>query len=78
MTVDDLSSRLAQLQLNAAKLDAAAYDARLIAQEEGVINALPPRKKARQNVEDLKKDLEREFLTPSPQFSPDWLNRLQR
>ncbi|OKL61921.1 hypothetical protein UA08_02605 [Talaromyces atroroseus] len=78
MVVDILSSRLAQLQLNADKLDAAVYDARLIDQEEGVMDTLPSRKKVRHNEEDLKAELENEFLTPSPQFSPDWLNRLQR
>lgn len=37
-----------------------------------------PRKKARQSLDDLKQQLEQEFLTPSAKFSPEWLNRLQQ
>lgn len=73
-----MSSTLARLRLKADKLDAATYDVRLAAQEEGELDSLPSRKKAVPNVEDLKRSLEGEFLTPSTQFSPDWLNKLQR
>lgn len=77
--VDVLSSRLAQLRLNADKLDAATYDTRLMEEEDGVTESFSSRKKARRyNEEELKKELENDFLTPSPKFSPDWLNRLQR
>lgn len=37
-----------------------------------------PRKREKQSADDLKRELESEFLTPSPRFSTRWLNRLQR
>lgn len=37
-----------------------------------------PRRREMQSADDLKKDLENEFLTPSPRFSTQWLNRLQK
>ncbi|KAL1982697.1 hypothetical protein VTN96DRAFT_948 [Rasamsonia emersonii] len=76
--VDSLASSLAQLRLNADRADAANFDARIAEEEMGTGEGLRPRKRARQNVDDLKSELERDFLTPSPRFSPDWLNRLQR
>jgi hypothetical protein len=36
------------------------------------------RKREKQSADDLKSALEAEFLTPSPRFSAEWLNRLQR
>lgn len=78
MMVDSLASSLAQLRLNADRADAANFDARIAEEEMGTGEGLRPRKRARQNVDDLKSELERDFLTPSPRFSPDWLNRLQR
>ncbi|KAI9871999.1 MAG: hypothetical protein M1830_002179 [Pleopsidium flavum] len=36
-----------------------------------------PRKRARKSGNDVKKELEQDFLTPSPVFGPDWLNKLQ-
>ncbi|KAL1967021.1 hypothetical protein VTN77DRAFT_3545 [Rasamsonia byssochlamydoides] len=76
--VDSLASSLAQLRLNADQVDATSFDARIAEEEAGTGEGLRPRKRARQNVDDLKSELERDFLTPSPRFSPDWLNRLQR
>lgn len=78
MMVDSLASSLAQLRLNTDRIDAATFDARIAEEEMGTGEGLRPRKRARQNVDDLKSELERDFLTPSPRFSPDWLNRLQR
>jgi hypothetical protein len=78
MTVDSLASSLAQLRLNADRTDTTLLDARIAEEEAGTTESFRPRKRARQNVEDLKSELERDFLTPSPRFSPDWLNRLQR
>lgn len=70
---------MSQLRLSSDKLDAAEFDTRLIEEEEGIIDGSRSRKKIRRhNEEDLKKELEDEFLTPSPRFSPDWLNRLQK
>ncbi|KUL89142.1 hypothetical protein ZTR_05967 [Talaromyces verruculosus] len=77
--VDILSSQLSQLRLSSDKLDAASFDARLIEEEDGIMDSSRSRKKIRRhNEDDLKKELEDEFLTPSPRFSPDWLNRLQK
>lgn len=77
--VDILSSQLTQLRLDPEKVDTASFDARLIEEEDGIIDSSRSRKKIRRhNEEDLKKELEDEFLTPSPRFSPDWLNRLQK
>ncbi|KAF9886665.1 hypothetical protein FE257_011178 [Aspergillus nanangensis] len=73
-----LSSTLAELSLNAQNLSGAAFDARIVEEENGVYQSRGPRTKKQPNSEDLKKELESEFLTPSAQFSPEWLNRLQR
>lgn len=77
---DVLASELAQLRLSSDALDASSYDARLIEEEKGgLIDSSRWRKKIRSlNDEDLKKELEDEFLTPSPRFSSNWLNRLQK
>jgi antiviral helicase SKI2 len=37
-----------------------------------------PRKKAKQDPEELKRGLENEFLYPSATFSQEWLNRFQQ
>ena len=37
-----------------------------------------PRRREVQSADDLKKDLESQFLTPSPRFNTQWLNRLQK
>jgi antiviral helicase SKI2 len=79
MMVDSLSSSFAELRLKADQFTAADFDAQLVEQENN-----PPteqirlRKRARKSVDEIKSELENEFLTPSPTFSPDWLNRLQR
>ena len=36
-----------------------------------------PRNHTRKTFEEIKKDLEEEFLTPSTTFSIEWLNKLQ-
>lgn len=77
--VDYLSSQLRKLRLSSDNLDTASFDVRLIEEQDGIIDSSRSRKKIRRhNEEDLKKELEDEFLTPSPRFSPDWLNRLQK
>lgn len=75
---ESLASTLAQLNLNAQSLSGSAFDARLIEEENGTFDNPQPRKKTRQNEDDLKTELEADFLTPSATFSPEWLNRLQR
>lgn len=37
-----------------------------------------PRKREVQSDEELKAELEKEFLNPSPRFSTPWLNKLQQ
>ncbi|PWY74576.1 antiviral helicase [Aspergillus sclerotioniger CBS 115572] len=73
-----LTSALAELSLNSQSLSGPAFDARLAEEEAGVYRNCKPRQRAQQNAADLKEELERDFLTPSSKFSPEWLNRLQR
>lgn len=75
---ESLASTLAELNLNAQGLDGSAFDARIAEEENGTYENHRPRKRTRQTAEDLKTSLETDFLTPSSQFSPEWLNRLQR
>ncbi|PKY02851.1 antiviral helicase [Aspergillus campestris IBT 28561] len=75
---ETLASTLANLNLNAQNLDAAAFDARIADEENGSYQSQGPRQRKRQTAADLKDELETEFLSPSSNFSPDWLNRLQR
>ena len=37
-----------------------------------------PRKRRRQDPEELRADLEKQYLSPSTKFSAEWLNRLQQ
>lgn len=76
--VDSLAATLSQLRLDVQHLSGPAFDARIAEEENDTFENHRPRKRSRHDKEDLKADLEREFLTPSPTFSPDWLNRLQR
>lgn len=76
--VDALASMLAQLQLDVQRLSGSAFDARITEEENRTYRNHAPCERARPSVEDLKTELERDFLTPSPKFSPEWLNRLQR
>lgn len=75
---ETLASTLANLNLNAQNLDGAAFDARIADEENGVYQSQGPRQRKRQTADELKDELETEFLSPSSKFSPDWLNRLQR
>ena len=43
-----------------------------------VLDQRRPRKKPRKSKDQLKQDLEVEYLTPSPKFDTRWLNRLQQ
>ena len=76
--MDSLSSGLARLRLDADGLDADAFETRLAEETAGFGATTKPRKRARRDPEDLKAELERDFLTPSPRVSPEWLNRLQK
>lgn len=43
-----------------------------------VLDQQRPRKRTKQDPEELKRELEQKYLTPSTSFSNDWLNRLQQ
>lgn len=43
-----------------------------------ILDSQRPRKRAKQDPETLKRELERKYLTPSPSFSTPWLNKLQQ
>ena len=79
MTIDSLESSLQQLRLTVEDLETPSIDARVAEEEEfGSSDDIRSQKRNPQSTEELKTELENEFLTPSPRFSPDWLNRLQR
>lgn len=44
---------------------------------DDILDSSRPRKRVKKSKEVLKQELEAEFLTPSPKFSTQWLNRLQ-
>jgi antiviral helicase SKI2 len=75
---DSLDSPMKQLDLEGKQFDSAAFDARLADEEDGKIENFQPRKQAPQSAEELLTELEKEFLTPSDQFSTTWLNSLQK
>jgi antiviral helicase SKI2 len=76
--VDSLTSSLQHLRLSVSQIDPAAYNARLEAEENDTLEGVRPRQKVKKDLQNLKSELEEEFLTPSSRFSSDWLNRLQR
>ncbi|KAJ5105562.1 hypothetical protein NUU61_002909 [Penicillium alfredii] len=75
---DSIASSMDQLSLNAKNIDSSAFDTRLAAEEDGSIDDLQPRKRTRQNTDDLLAELESEYMAPSAEFSPKWLNHLQK
>lgn len=66
------------LNLGSHKVDPAAFEARLLDEENGLVENAQPRKRARQDAQDLLSELENEFLEPSDQFGTRWLNALQK
>lgn len=78
---EDLCEALNRVQLNAEAIDSDNLDAWI--EDEKTAGDLEFPKKtscahAQQSPEGLKKELEKEFLTPSTKFNTQWLNRLQR
>ncbi len=69
----DLSKTLRGLQVR----DVAAVE-RVGGFIDPILEERRPRKRARKSENDLKKELEQEFLTPSTVFGSDWLNKLQQ
>ncbi|TVY37961.1 putative ATP-dependent RNA helicase [Lachnellula subtilissima] len=45
---------------------------------DDILDLQRPRKRIKQDQEELKRELEEKFLTPSTSFSPEWLNKLQQ
>lgn len=45
---------------------------------DDILELQRPRKRAKQDQEELKRSLEEKYLTPSNTFSPEWLNKLQQ
>lgn len=75
---ESLASTLARLSLNSQGLSGPAFDARIAEEAKGTYENHQPRKKTRQSPDDIKAEVEAEFLSPSPRFGSEWLNRLQR
>jgi antiviral helicase SKI2 len=67
----DLASALENLQLNATGAGDEWIDQIIEEQRQ-------PRKRIKQDQEELKRDLEKKYLTPSRSFSKEWLNKLQQ
>ena len=45
---------------------------------DSILDIAPPRHKQAQNMEEMKRELEAKYLTPSTTFSEPWLNKLQQ
>ena len=43
-----------------------------------VLDEQRPRKRVKQDPEELKRELEKKYLTPPTSFSNEWLNKLQQ
>ena len=65
--MDDLVRAIANVQLDGAEGDI-----------DALLDQQRPRKRVKRTKDELKAELEKEFLTPSTSFSAKWLNRLQQ
>lgn len=65
---DSLASALDRLTLSSEKVDSV----------DDVLDQAKPRKRIRKSPEEVKSQLQKDFLTPSTIFSPAWLDRLQQ
>lgn len=45
---------------------------------DSILDQQGPRKRVKQGPDELKRELERKFLTPPTSFSTAWLNKLQQ
>ena len=70
---DLLAKSIAKLDINAAPRD--TEDDTWI---DSILDHAPPRKRVRQDPDELRFQLEQKYLTPSTSFSQAWLNRLQQ
>jgi antiviral helicase SKI2 len=77
-----LASAMEQLRLTAQDMNPDLIQSRLetpLAEEDKNTQASTrPRKQAAKSGSELLAELEAEFLTPSPKFSSNWLNQLQK
>ncbi|KAL4956161.1 armadillo-type protein [Aspergillus filifer] len=76
--METLTSTLAELNLNSQGTSGKSFDGRIAEEENGTYQNNAPRRRAPPSAAELKRNLENDFLTPSPRFSSEWLNRLQR
>jgi antiviral helicase SKI2 len=67
---DTLVSALERLHVDTSALEDDWID--------NVLDEQRPQKRVKQNPVDLKRELERKYLTPATSFSTEWLNRLQQ
>lgn len=65
---DSLASCLDKLTLSSERVDSV----------DDILDQAKPRKRIRKSPEEVKTQLEKDFLTPSTTFSPAWLDRLQQ
>ena len=65
---DLLASSFERLRLSAAKVDTV----------DDILEQAKPRKRVKKSPDEVKAQLEKDFLTPSTTFSPAWLDRLQQ
>lgn len=73
---ETLAESMAKLELvSAADSLAGANDDEWI---DSILDLAPPRTKQAQDTEEIKRELEAKYLTPSTTFSEPWLNRLQQ
>tara|TARA_R110002060_G_scaffold49823_3_gene60728 strand:- start:16 stop:234 length:219 start_codon:yes stop_codon:yes gene_type:complete len=70
---DSLVSALERVHLSDTAADDRADD-----WIDSILEEQRPRKRIKQSPEDLKRELEEKYLTPSTSFSVDWLNKLQQ
>jgi antiviral helicase SKI2 len=67
----ELASTLEKIHLNSPDAEDNWIDQILEEQQQ-------PRKRIKQDPEELKRELEQKYLTPSTSFSTEWLNKLQQ
>jgi antiviral helicase SKI2 len=75
---EDLCKALERVQLSADAIDDLDLDSWIENERSAEDQLRGPWVQTQQTPEELKKDLEKEFLTPSTKFNAQWLNRLQR
>ncbi|KAI9046942.1 hypothetical protein LZ554_009017 [Drepanopeziza brunnea f. sp. 'monogermtubi'] len=70
---ESLIDALEKVHLSAATAEDTADD-----WIDSILSEQRPRKRVKKSPEDLKRELEQKYLTPSTKFSAEWLNKLQQ